>query len=46
MIPYLERLFDIKINNFTIPTDWKKPWWFQFTKGVIGRWSQITDPSV
>jgi len=36
MIPYLARLLDIRINNGTIPRDWKKSQ-FLFTKDAIVR---------
>jgi hypothetical protein len=34
--PYLAILLEISLHNATIPSDWKKPQWFLFTKGVIG----------
>jgi hypothetical protein len=33
MVPYLERLLDIPINNGTIPRDWKKAIVFPIHKG-------------
>jgi hypothetical protein len=33
MIPYLARLFDIRINNGAIPRDWKKAIVFPIHKG-------------
>ena len=35
MIPYLARLLDITMNNFTLPLDWKIAIIFPVHKGLI-----------
>ena len=45
MIPYLARLMDIRMNNNTVPGDWKKAIVVQFTKEEIVRWLEITNRS-
>jgi hypothetical protein len=37
MITYIAKLLDILLNNTAISGDWKKVWWFPFTKGEVDR---------
>ena len=39
--PYLARLLEISLNRTTTISDWEKPLWFLFTKGVTDRQSQL-----